>query len=435
MQKAAVVTLGCPKNTVEAEYLLGILQNKGFGLTGDVNDADVVIIHTCSFINDARLESEQAIKNITTLKKNKNIKIYVSGCLPQLLGEKTPELFPEIDGFVGTGALEKLPSLIKKNSPGRLLNPGGLNDSPYRILSSPLPSAYLKIAEGCNHRCSFCIIPGLRGNYQSRSIDSLTEEAKVLVSEGIEELIVIAQDTTTYGADLYDRYSLDKLLAGLARIDGLRWIRLMYAYPSSITDELLDVFKEYKNICNYLDIPVQHISKKILSSMRRPLNTGETVERIKNKLPGIVLRTSLITGFPGETEKDADELGEFLKKGYFTYAGVFEYSDQQQADSSKLPGHVSLKDAQSRRIKLENIQYEVFKSKILKFKNKKTEVLVESCTEDGGEYLITGRSSFQAPEIDGNTIIRSAKPVSPGIFVNAVLNGAEGYDIKAVIKI
>lgn len=434
MSIVAVIALGCAKNTVEAEYLLGILKNKGFSLSGNVEEADIVIIHTCSFINDARIESENCIKDVLLLKKKKDIKVYVSGCLPQLLKEDIVKFFPLIDGYIGTGALDKLPVLILKKKEVDILEPGGLNDSKYRILSSPLPSAYLKISEGCDHRCSFCIIPDLRGKFTSRKIESLYNEALSLAAAGVKELILIAQDTSTYGLDIYNTFALDKLLSKIATIKEFKWIRLMYAYPSSITDSLLEVFKEYKNICNYMDIPIQHISRNVLSAMRRPLNTKNIIEKIKNKLPDIVLRTSIISGFPGETETDVRELEDFISKGYFQYAGVFEYSDQKEAKSSKLKNHISAKIAKERRIEIEKAQYKVFESKIKSLKNTRVDVFIESCETKNGKKFYTGRSVFQAPEIDGSTIISSGKNLKFGKFYKAVIKGNKEYNIKAEVK-
>jgi ribosomal protein S12 methylthiotransferase RimO len=432
--KVAVIVLGCPKNTVEAEYLLGILKYNGYELTSDANKADILVIHTCSFINDARAESEKCIRDALRLKNSKNVKIYVTGCLPQLLREELLEKYPEIDGYTGTGALDKVPDLILNTARGNLLKAGGLNNSKHRILSSSLPYAYLKIAEGCNHNCSFCIIPGLRGKYKSRTVQSLIDEAKALAGAGIQELVLVAQDTTTYGLDRYNSFSLDKLLSGLSKISGLKWIRLLYAYPSSITESLLDVFREYKNICRYMDIPIQHINGKILARMGRPLNTGKIIEKIKNKIPEISLRTSIITGFPGETEKDVKELISFIKHGYFFYAGVFEYSDQKQALSSKLSGHIKAVDAKRRRIEIENAQYGIFQTRIAQLKNTETEFLAERCVRSGGKYTVYGRSEFQAPDIDGNMIVLSSNVVETGQFYNCVIKGSKGYNIKAVIK-
>jgi ribosomal protein S12 methylthiotransferase len=433
MQKVSVVALGCPKNTVEAEYLLGIFRSKGFAITNNIKEADIAVIHTCSFIKDAKEESEKAIQAILSVKKKTGLRVYVSGCLPQLLKNKMSSIFHEIDGYVGTGTLKDLPQLIFNKSFDRsLLPPGGLSESKYRVLSSLLPSTYLKIAEGCGHKCSFCVIPSLRGDYESRTIESLVNEAKSLVDSGIKELILIAQDTTSYGYDIYGVFALDKLLSKLAKIKELKWIRLLYAYPSSITDSLLDVFKEYKNICNYIDIPIQHISKSVLSAMRRPLNTASIIDKIKNKLPNIVLRTSIITGFPGENRNDINELVSFLEQGYFQYVGVFEYSNQKEADSSKLKKQVKKSLAVDRRILVENAQYSVFRSKIDKIKGNDVEFIVESCLQrkTDKKYNIIGRSYFQAPEIDGNVTFLSNKLLNVGDFYRGKIKGVKGYNIK-----
>lgn len=435
MQKVAVIVLGCPKNVVEVEYLLGILNSKGFEITDNAYDADIAIIHTCSFIKEAKKESEKTIHSILNIKKKTNLLVYVSGCLPQLLQDKMLKLFPNVDGFVGTGTFKKIPELIlNKKFDKTLLPPGGLNNSKFRILSSNVPSTYLKIAEGCQHKCSFCIIPSLRGNYESRPIDSLVSEAKALVEHGIQELILIAQDTTSYGKDIYGTFVLDKLLAKLAKIDNLKWIRLLYAYPSSVTDNLLDVFNEYRNICNYIDIPIQHISKSILSKMKRPLNTEKIIEKIKAKLPKIVLRTSIITGFPGETKKDISELISFLNKGFFQYVGVFEYSNQKESESSKLKRQIKNSIAKQRKREIENVQYEIFKSKIAKILYTKIDILVEKCTKEFDKYCIMARSYFQSPEIDGNIVLRLHKPLHVGKFYTSTLTSClRGYDINAKI--
>jgi ribosomal protein S12 methylthiotransferase len=262
----------------------------------------------------------------------------------------------------------------------------------------------------------------------------LIDEAQSLVDNGIRELILVAQDTTSYGYDTHNAFVLDKLLSRLAKIGRLKWIRLLYAYPSSITDSLLNVFKEYKNICNYMDIPIQHVSKNILSAMRRPLNTASIIKRIKNKLPDIVLRTSIITGFPGENKKDVNELISFLEKGYFQYAGVFEYSNQKGADSSKLKKQVKQSIAKERRILVENVQYNVFKSKVDKMKSDNVEFLVESCVQkSSGKYNITGRSFFQSPKIDGNVNILNGEPLKLGGFYKVEIKGVVGHNIKATV--
>jgi len=414
--------------------LLGILNNKGFQIIPNIDDADIAIIHTCSFIEKARKESERCIREVLRIKKIKNIKVFVSGCLPQLLSDEILKKFPNIDGYVGTGSLNKLPDLISNNSckvGASYLQAGGLNNSKFRMLSSNIPSAYLKIAEGCGHKCSFCIIPDLRGKYESIAVKNLVDQAKALAQIGIKELIIIAQDTTSYGIDLYNRFALDKLLKSLSKIDGLKWIRLLYAYPQSINDELLNVINDYEKICGYIDIPVQHISKKILSSMRRPLNTRKIIEKITKNFPNIVLRTSFIAGFPNENDKDVNELIDFVRQGHFRYAGVFEYSDNDKAPSSKLSGQIDTKTIKDRKIMIEKAQYEVFKSQIEEIKNKEFEVLIEDCRKAGNGYKVFARTEFQSPEIDGRTVFTSKTQKNIGSFQKVILSGNSGYTIKA----
>lgn len=426
-----IITLGCNKNTVEAEYLSGSFTSKGFLLTQNIIEADIIVVHTCSFVGDARAESERAVEYALKIKKPQ-AKVYVTGCLPQLLGEGFISKFPDVSGFLGTGSTQKLPDLIlRKKSVCDATKAGGFNDNSVRVLSSALDYAYLKIAEGCSHKCSFCVIPRIRGAYRSRTTRSLIEEAKTLAASGVKEIILIAQDTTSYGIDLYNRFSLSKLLENLCKVDGIKRIRLMYAYPSSITGELLKVIADNPQICNYIDVPVQHISQKMLKAQRRPLNTRDVIYGIIKKLPDITLRTTFITGFPGETEKDFKELLDFTLEGNFTYAGVFCYSDEAQALSYKLKGKVSAEIAQKRKIILEKAQQTVFERKIKKLYGRQAEVFVESCQKKGNKYIISGRLSSQAPEIDGVTVFESSLKAKLSSFKKVIITGTDGYNITA----
>lgn len=327
--KVSIITLGCSKNTVESEEIIGLFLKEGYVLTSDLSKTDIIVIHTCSFIQDAQIESHYQIQKAGLLKQeNKNIKIFVSGCLPQLLQEKMSKDYPFIDGYVGTGNFNKIVKLIKKNKFfADTKYAGGVTNFKTRVLSTDTPSTYIKISEGCNHKCSYCIIPNIRGKFVSRPIKAIIDEAKTLADVGIQELNIIAQDTTSYGIDIYGKLSLSKLLKELSKIKQFKWIRLLYAYPSTINKELLETISENKNICNYIDIPIQHISKNVLKNMKRPLNTRQIIETIKEQFPDIVLRTSLITGFPNETEKDFKELLHFVKQNYFEHIGIFGYSD------------------------------------------------------------------------------------------------------------
>ena len=426
--KVALITLGCSKNTVEAEAVAGLFVRDGFEITNNTAQADIIVIHTCSFIADAQEESQQCILYARKLKdKNKNLKIYVSGCLPQLMKNEFIKKYPFVDGYVGTGGFEKIVKLIKKQKFfSSIENPSGVNNFKRRILSTTLPTTYIKIAEGCNHRCSFCLIPQLRGNYKSRTIKSVVDEAKALASCGIKELNIIAQDTTNYGIDIYGKPSLVKLLDKLSNITSLKWIRLLYAYPLNISDDLLKIISERDNICKYIDIPIQHINRKILSDMARPLNTGKVIENIKNKFPDIALRTSLIAGFPGETKKEFNELINFIKQNYFENIGIFGYSDQQKAKSFKLKNKVSQKIIDERKQILANIQFEnVIKNNKAKI-GKEFEIFVEAVNKNKAHC----RTQFQAPEIDGNTIVNlKNKKIKPGQFTKIVVSNFKDYDI------
>lgn len=424
----ALITLGCSKNTVESEAVCGMFVEKGYKLTNDIYSADIILIHTCSFIEDAQLESKHQIENALSLKeKNKNLKVFVTGCLPQLLKEKFKEMYPQIDGYTGTGGYKDIIKMIESDS--YFCNTkisGGITNFKKRILSSNLPSAYIKISEGCNHKCSYCVIPQIRGQYQSRTIKSIVEEAKALAGFGIKELNVIAQDTTSYGTDIYNKPSLDKLLQQLAKIKDIKWIRLLYAYPSTVTQSLLEVISSNDNICDYMDIPIQHISKNILSKMYRPVNTLKIIENIKKKFPNIVLRTSLITGFPGETKQDFKQMLNFVKENYFEHIGIFSYSDQQTAPSFKFKNKVEPKVIEEQKQILATAQYE----NVIKNNKSKIGNVYEVLTENINKNKIFSRAYFQAPEID-SSIVFDLDNCKLGKFYKVKIKKISGYDLIA----
>ena len=393
----ALVTLGCSKNTVESEAVCSLFVNNGYNLTNDIYSADIIIIHTCSFIEDAQIESKHQIENALLLKrKNKNLKVFVTGLV-------------EKDSFFCNTTVA-----------------GGITDFRKRILSSDLPSAYIKISEGCNHKCSYCIIPQIRGKYKSRTIKSIVDEAKALADFGIKELNIIAQDTSSYGIDIYQKPSLDKLLHHLSKIKELKWIRLLYAYPSTVTKSLLDVISSNENICNYMDIPVQHISKSILSKMYRPLNTSKIIEDIKKYFPNIVLRTSLITGFPGETKEDFKQMLNFIKQNYFEHIGIFSYSDQQTAKSFNLKNKIEPKIIEERKQMLAAVQYK----NVIKNNNSKIGKIYDVLVENISKNKIHSRAFFQAPEIDNCILISNAK-LNKGTFQKVKIIKTQKYDLIA----
>ena len=428
--KICIVTLGCPKNVVESETIAGILKSNGYELTTDIKHCDCAIIHTCSFIEDARKESEEFIRGILRMKRSGEIRnIFVSGCLVQSEGKSLISRFPEVDGFVGTGDLDKIPDLIEQGHGFLCKDPGGLLESPFpRLLSQESASAYLRIAEGCNHKCSFCHIPKIRGRYRSRKIQSVVDEAKSLAELGIREVVLIAQDTTSYGMDLYGRYSIRKLIDRVSDIKGIDWIRILYGYPSSVNKELLDSFNETDKLCKYIDVPVQHLSGRILRMMGRPAGSRETIEKIKNSVPGIAVRTSLIVGFPGETTRDFREMLSFVEEGWVDHLGVFEYSDNPHSRSEKLEQKISKAEKRARKKELMLAQFEIIKNKNSRRIGSIEKILVENKIS-GGKY--EGRASFQAPEVDGKVIFPG--PVDSSPFAEVRITGQRGYDLLGEI--
>ncbi len=427
--KVSVITLGCSKNTVEAESVIGLFVKEGFTITGNLEDADIIVIHTCSFIQDAQKESKYQIQQAGLLKQqNKNLRIFVAGCLSQLLQDEMKKEYPFVDGYVGTGNFDKIVKLIKKNkffSETKVV--GGVTNFKSRILSTNLPSTYIKISEGCNHRCSYCIIPNLRGSFVSRPIKSIIDEAKFLADSGIRELNIIAQDTTSYGIDIYGKLSLAKLLKEISKIKQFKWIRLLYAYPSTINKELLETVYENENICNYMDIPIQHISKNVLKNMKRPVTTGKIIENIKKSFPDIILRTSLITGFPNETDDDFKELLSFIKQNYFEHIGIFSYSDQETAPSYKLKNKISPEIIEKR---LQMLATEQFKN-VVKNNKEKIGKTFEVLPEVVSGNKVYCRAFFQAPEIDNMIIVNKKDDIILGQFKNIEIKSCKGYDLIA----
>ncbi|MCX5781371.1 MAG: 30S ribosomal protein S12 methylthiotransferase RimO [Elusimicrobia bacterium] len=426
MSKICIVTLGCPKNVVESEYIAGMLSAKGYILTTDINSCDYALVHTCSFIQDAKEESTGFINALLKLKKLGKIeKLFVSGCLVQSERKKIQKDFKEVDGFIGTGELEKIPDIISRGEGFLCKNPGGLLESKYpRLLSTENASAYLRVSEGCNHKCSFCYIPKIRGNYVSRKIEHIVEEAKSLSELGIKEAVLIAQDVTSYGLDLYGYYALPKLIEKISEISKIKWIRILYGYPASITNKLLDGFKRSKKLCKYIDVPLQHVNERILKIMGRPKGAKRTVQMIKDAVPEIAIRTSIITGFPGETKKEFQELKNFISEGWFDHLGVFEYSDNQKTKSYCFKKRINNIEKASRKNELMKAQKKVVLKKNISRIGTIEEVLVE---EKISGNVFSGRTYFQAPEVDNKIIFNGKADI--GSFVNVKITGQKGYDL------
>ena len=435
MLKIALESLGCSKNLVDAEIMMGILNKKGYKLVGDFEEADIILVNTCGFIESAKQESIDTILELAQLKETANLKILiVTGCLAQRYADELKAEIPEIDAIVGTGSYQNIDDIVdslKKEKHIVSLDDIDFvyNENLPRYISTPSHMAYLKIGEGCDNKCTYCIIPKLRGKYRSRKIEDIIIEAKDLAAKGVKEVVVIAQDTTKYGFDLYGKEMLPTLLEELANIEGLKWIRVMYSYPESITEELVKVIKKYDNICNYFDMPIQHASNKILKLMNRHTTKEDIlskVEMIRSYIPNATLRTTIIVGFPGETEEDFNELVEFVKIAKFDRLGAFAYSREEDTPADKLPNHVDEETKLSRRDALMLVQQEISQELNANKVGNEYEVLIEEQIED---KVYIGRTQGDAEEIDSIVYVKSNNQLEVGDFVNVKINSALEYDL------
>ncbi|WP_148551098.1 30S ribosomal protein S12 methylthiotransferase RimO [Paraclostridium bifermentans] len=435
MLKIALESLGCSKNLVDAEIMMGILNRKGYKLVGEFDEADIILVNTCGFIESAKQESIDTILDLAQLKENGNLKLLiVTGCLAQRYAKELQAEIPEIDAIVGTGSYQQIDEIIanleKEN------NIVSLNDIEFaynedlpRYVTTPEYMAYLKIGEGCDNHCTYCIIPKLRGRYRSRKMEDIIKEAKDLASKGVKELVVIAQDTTKYGLDLYGEVKLPQLLEELAQIDGIKWIRIMYSYPESITEELVKVIKKYDNICNYFDMPIQHASNKVLKLMNRHTTKEDIkskVEMIRKYIPDATLRTTIIVGFPGETDEDFNELVEFAKDMKFDRLGAFAYSREEDTPADKLPNHLDEDVKLQRRDQLMLVQQEISQNLNAQKIDNEYEVLIEEQIED---KVYIGRTQGDAEEIDSIVYVKSENQLEIGSFVKVKINNALEYDL------
>ena len=436
-EKISMVSLGCPKNLVDAEVMLGFLDREGYEITTDEKDADIIIVNTCSFIKEAKQESIDAILDLADRKHDGRCRLLiVTGCLPQRYQEELCQELPEVDIFIGTGDYPRIAEIIaeKRGTSEQLRYIGDPNfvydeDSP-RLQSTPIYSAYLKIAEGCSNRCSYCLIPSLRGAFRSRPMDAVVEEARRLVTGGAREINIVAQDVTRYGRDLEDGASLEELIRKLAEIEDLHWIRLLYAYPDGITDGLIRVIRDEKKVCKYLDIPLQHISDPILSKMNRRSTSGEIralIARLRQEIPDIALRTSLIVGFPGETEDDFRQLLHFVEETRFDRLGVFCYSREEGTPAADMADQISERVKRERYKKLMTAQGRLSFKRNRSLVGKVEEVIVEGYSEET-ELLLKGRSSRQAPDIDGQVYI-TAGNARVGDIVRLKITDSSDYDL------
>lgn len=425
--KVNIITLGCSKNAVDSEVLSGQLAAADINVLHESKklDHNIVVVNTCGFIDLAKEESINTILEQVELKKQGKLdKVYVTGCLSERYKQNLETEIPEVDAFFGT---MELPFLLRKFDVDYRAELVG-----ERILSTPNHYAYLKISEGCNRTCAFCAIPLMRGKHVSRPIESLVEEAKLLVARGVKEIMLIAQELTYYGLDIYKKRELPRLLHELAAIPGLEWIRLHYAYPSKFPMEIIDAMKAHDNICNYLDMPLQHASNKMLKAMKRQITREEMEEiisEIKNKIPEICLRTTLIAGFPGETEEDVEELKTFLKKMKFDRVGIFTYSHEENTSAHNLIDDVPSDVKERRAQEIMEVQQEISYQKNEEKIGKTFRVIIDK--KEAGKYL--GRTEFDSVEVDNEVIVNSSKKLSPGDFVNVKIVSAYDYDLEGEV--
>ena len=430
------VTLGCPKNEVDAEVMLGVLTRAGHELVGDPEVAEVLVVNTCAFIEAAKQESIDTILALARVKAaGAGRRLVVTGCLAQRYAAELGRALPEVDAFVGTGDLLRIAEAVEADGPAVYRSaPHALPPhlTAPRVRTGAWWTAYLKISEGCDHTCSFCIIPTIRGRHESRPMADLLAEAESLCAAGAVELNLVAQDSTAYGRDRRDGTSLATLLRALAiRVPQARWLRVLYAYPASVTDELLEVMATEPAVCPYLDLPLQHASDRILRAMRRERSAAalrRLVARIRRAVPNVVLRTAFIVGFPGETEDDVTALCDFVAEMAFDHVGVFCYSHEEGTAAAKLADDVPRAEKQRRRARVMAAQAAVSARRLAAQVGRSTEVLVEAVSGDGS---LVGRTRGQAPEIDG--VVRLRGTAAPGALVRARITGAGTYDLEGIV--
>ena len=430
--KVALLNHGCAKNLVDSELMLGLLAEKGHEVTLDDKEAQIVIVNTCSFIHDAEQESVQSILQMV----NEGKKVIVTGCLPQKHKKELKKAIPEISAMLGTSDFEAIVDIVEEISKQKTKEYiEKISEKPEYIYPEEVErqqitmgaSSYIKIADGCNYHCGYCIIPQLRGAYHSRTIENIVEEAKSPVAKGVREILLIAQDTTSYGIDIYGKTSLARLLEELNKLEGLGWIRIMYAYPSQLNDELISAIARLDKVVKYIDLPLQHSDPEILTAMRRPVFDYEVlINKLRDKIPGVGIRTAFIVGYPGETDEQFENLYKFVEKMRFDKMGVFEYSREKNTTSYSMLNQVPKKVKKERYKKLMSLQQkisaEINQSKV----GKTIEAIVEGFTDDG---VIIMRSQHDAPEIDGLVYAKADKPVVPGDIENVLIERADEYDL------
>ena len=433
MREIALINHGCAKNLIDSELMLGKLAQNGYRITLDETKADIVIINTCSFIHDAEKESVESIFEMINAGK----KIIIAGCLSQKYQKELQKLIPEALAFVGTSDIDKIVDIVKKVTKDKQIK-YEVNENPQYYYPEDVKrqqitmgaSSYIKIADGCDFNCGYCIIPQLRGNYHSRKIENIVAEAKELASKGTSEIVLIAQDTTSYGKDIYGKPSLKELLIELNKIEELSWIRIMYTYPSLLDDELLETINNLDKVVKYIDVPLQHVSQNMLEAMNRPkMDYKKLIRKIRKFIPKVAIRTTFIVGYPTETEEDFQELYDFIKTMKIDRLGVFEFSKEKNTKAYSMKPQILAKVKKQRRNALMKLQQTVSKELNEKLIGKKIDCIVENINEDG---LVVARSYKDAPEVDGLVYINTKTPVIPGDIITVKITGAVEYDLTAV---
>ncbi len=440
MAKVGLVSLGCPKNTVDSEVMIGLLARAGHEMTARANEAEIIIVNTCSFIGPAKQESIDTILEMAEHKKRSAArKLIVTGCLVERYRDQILREMPEVDYVLGTNELDRVVGACDPGNHGR---ESGRSAAPYlyheftpRVLSTPAHSAYIKIAEGCDHTCSFCVIPQMRGQFRSRRFESVVREAESLVRNGARELTLVGQDNTSYGEDLGLRDGLALLLREIAKIPELVWLRFLYCYPNRVTDTLIAAVAETPKVAKYFDIPLQHASGAVLKAMRRGSNGGQflkLIEKIRAAIPEVTLRTSLIVGFPGETERDFEDLVQFVAEAQFDHLGVFRYSNEESSASFSLPNPVPAAVAYQRQRRILALQRKVSRSKLKKWVGRRVPVLNEGVSPETS-WLFTARLESQAPGVDGQVLVNDFEGPEPraGEYRWATVTASGDYDLVA----
>ena len=433
-----MVSLGCPKNLVDSEVMLGILKGAGLELTADEAQADILVVNTCGFIGDAKEESIDTILSLAEHKKTGRCrKLIVAGCLSQRYKDDLSISLPEVDCFIGTGEYHRIAEVVEDGFLERVLVglPTYIHDyTTPRIISTPGFYAYVKVAEGCSNHCSYCSIPSIRGAFRSRPIDSVVKEAESLAGQGIKEINLIAQDTTSFGKDRGE--GLEPLLKKLIPVKGIEWIRLLYLYPGRITDEVITIMKNEEKVLPYIDLPLQHISPPVLKAMNRQytrIGVEALIEKLRSRLPDVTLRTSMIVGFPGEKESDFKELLDFVESVKFDRLGVFTYSREEGTPAWSMKGQVPKKIKSGRMDALMSAQREISLEKNRALVGSAVSVMVEGANEDGDGFGLKGRAASQAPDVDGAVYLKG-RHVEPGKIVSAIVTGAGDYDLYAEVR-